>query len=74
MKKIHEAIDAEGMSKKMKKEETESERTHPKERLLKSKAYKDKTDLLHALLEDGKSYTRAQVDKRVNAYLEKEVK
>lgn len=48
--------------------------TFTKQQLAESKRYKKKRDLLEALLEDGKTYTIAQVDKITGDYLKKEVK
>lgn len=45
-----------------------------KQQLAESKRYKKQRDLLEALLEDGKTYTIAQVDKITGDYLGKEVK
>ena len=45
-----------------------------KQQLAESKRYKKQRDLLEALLEDGKTYTIAQVDKITSDYLRKEVK
>ena len=44
-----------------------------KQQLAESKRYKKKRDLLEALLENGKTYTIAQVDKIIGDYLKKEV-
>ena len=44
------------------------------QQLAESKLYKKKRYLLEALLEDGKTYTIAQVDKITGDYLRKEVK
>lgn len=45
-----------------------------KQQLAESKRYKKKRDLLDALLENGKTYTIAQVDKIIGDYLKKEVR
>lgn len=45
-----------------------------KQQLAESKRYKKKRDLLEALLENGKTYTIAQVDKIIGDYLRKEVR
>lgn len=45
-----------------------------KQQLAESKRYKKKRDLLEALLENGKTYTIAQVDKNIGDYLKKEVR
>ena len=45
-----------------------------KQQLAESKRYRKKRDLLEALLENGKTYTIAQVDKIIGDYLKKEVR
>lgn len=45
-----------------------------KQQLAESKRYKKKRDLLETLLENGKTYTIAQVDKIIGDYLKKEVR
>ena len=45
-----------------------------KQQLAESKRYKKKRDLLEALLENGKTYKIAQVDKIIGDYLKKEVR
>ena len=45
-----------------------------KSQLIKSKKYKDKVDLLMALLTDGKNYTAEEVDKLIDDFTKKEVK
>lgn len=45
-----------------------------KQQLAESKRYKKQRDLLEALLENGKTYTIAQVDKIISDYLKKEVR
>ena len=45
-----------------------------KQQLAESKRYKKKRDLLEALLENGKTYTIAQVDKIIGDYLKKDVR
>lgn len=45
-----------------------------KQQLAESKRYKKQRDLLEALLENGKTYTIAQVDKIIGDYLKKEVR
>ncbi len=44
-----------------------------KDQWASSQKYKDKPDLIEALLVDGESYTEKQVDKIVKDYLTKEV-
>lgn len=44
-----------------------------KKQIMKAAKYKDMTDLVGALLQDGQEYTLKQVDKMVEEYLKKEV-
>lgn len=46
---------------------------YTKAQILNSKAYPNK-DLLNALLDEGKTYSRKEVDKLQNDYLKREVK
>lgn len=48
--------------------------TFSKEKILKTKKYANRRDLLGVLLEDGKVYTFAEVDKIVEEFLKVEVK
>lgn len=45
----------------------------PKSLLLKSKKYEEYVDILNALLEDGKSYTFAEVDGLVSDFMKRSV-
>ena len=45
----------------------------PKALLLTSKKYEEYVDILNALLEDGKSYTFAQVDGLVSDFMKRSV-
>ncbi len=45
-----------------------------KSRILSSKKYQKKKDVLSVLLEDGKTYSLKQVDDILNKFLKKEVK
>lgn len=45
-----------------------------KKELLASKKYRHKQDLVSALLADDATYTLAEVDKKIENYLNKEVK
>ena len=47
---------------------------YTKDQLLRSKKYAARRDLLGALLEDGKTYTAAQVDREINQFLKRKVK
>ena len=48
--------------------------SYTKDQLLRSKKYAARRDLLGALLEDGKTYTAAQVDREINHFLKRKVK
>lgn len=48
--------------------------SYTKDQLLRSKKYAARRDLLRALLEDGKTYTVAQVDREINQFLKRKVK
>lgn len=48
--------------------------SYTKDQLLRSKKYAARRDLLGALLEDGKTYTAAQVDRKINQFLKRKVK
>ena len=47
--------------------------TFTREQLVEAKRYKNRRDLLDALLEDGRAYTIAEVDKKISDYLGKKV-
>ncbi len=49
------------------------EKTYSKEAFLKSSEYKEKRDLLDALLENGKSYTKKHAERLVENYLKGKV-
>lgn len=49
------------------------ETRYPKATLLKAARWKDRSDLLNAILEDGRSYTIDEVDHAINEYFNKEV-
>jgi len=55
------------------KAKTKPEKKFTKANILKSKAYKDKQDLIHALLDGSKTYSKKEVDSLIKSYLEKEV-
>lgn len=48
--------------------------SYTKDQLLRSKKNATRRDLLGALLEDGKTYTAAQVDREINQFLKRKVK
>lgn len=60
------------MSKETVKKEKESMFT--KEQLINSKTYKHRIDLLEILLENGKSYSKKQVEKLINDFMKGSVK
>ena len=47
--------------------------TFTKDRLVKSKRYREKVDLINALLEEGKEYTLDEVDARIEEFMNMEV-
>lgn len=53
---------------------TEKEPVFEKKAIARSAKYKDKVDLVNALLEDGEEYSLKQTDKIIADYLSKEVK
>lgn len=57
-----------------KKTEKKSVITYDKESLVNSKRYRDKRDILTALLEVNKRYTLEQVNSLINSFLKKGVK
>lgn len=60
-----------------KKENTENksdETKFVKSQIIGSDKYKNRADLLNVLLEDGKEYTLSDVDKKLENFLDKEVK
>lgn len=52
----------------------QTEQKYSKARLMASEAYKKHRDLIGVILEDNKSYTREEVNKKIDGYLKKEVK
>lgn len=60
-----------------KKENTENksdETKFAKSQIIGSDKYKNRADLLNVLLEDDKEYTLSDVDKKLENFLDKEVK
>ena len=57
-----------------KKTDIKSVMTYSKQQLVKSKRYENNQDLVNALLEDGKSYSLADVDKMINSFMKGAVK
>ena len=58
----------------MSKVSTEAASVHTKQQLLASEKYASRRDVLSALLEDGKSYTTAQVDALIEKYMKGKVR
>ena len=52
---------------------TENAVKFPKEKLLSSTRYAKRRDLLHALLEDGKTYSHKEVDARIIKFMKGKV-
>jgi hypothetical protein len=60
-----------------KKENTENksdETKFVKSQIIGSDKYKNRADLLNVLLEDDKEYTLSDIDKKLESFLDKEVK
>ena len=57
----------------MTKKKTAPERTFTKQALLKSNRYRHQTDLLKALLDDGKFYSLKEVDSLIENFLKGKV-
>lgn len=60
------------VKKKIETEKTE-EVKFTKEQILKSKNYRDKRDLINALLVNGRSYALSEVDKQIEKFMEEGV-
>ncbi len=58
----------------MSKVSTEASSVHTKKQLLSSEKYASRRDVLSALLEDGKSYTTAQVDALIEKFMKGKVR
>lgn len=56
------------------KEEVKAIPSYTKEQFLASKTYATERDLLNALLEDGKTYTKDQVNSMVDSFMKGKVK
>ncbi len=57
----------------MANKKTAPEKTFTKQALLKSIRYRHKTDLIKALLDDGKTYTLKEVDNLIKKFLKGKV-
>jgi hypothetical protein len=62
------------VAKEEKQAETRQTAVFGKERILTGKRYQNRRDLLSVLLEDGESYTFAQVDDLIKKFMKGEVK
>jgi len=62
------------MAKNEKKDEAPKAFKFPKETIAKTKRYRDRVDLVNALLEDGKEYTFEETDEIIKIFMEREVK
>ncbi|MCD8215848.1 MAG: hypothetical protein LUC97_09455 [Clostridiales bacterium] len=51
-----------------------TENKFSKEALIKSRLFKDRRDLVSAVLEDGKEYTKTEAEELIGGYLNKEVR
>ena len=56
------------------KEEKEKEATYTREALAESKRYRDKWDVVMVALEDGREYTMAEAEAKIDAFLTAPVK
>jgi hypothetical protein len=56
-----------------KKKETHEGNKFPKEKIASSKRYKDKVDLVNALLSDDKEYSLEEVDYIINNFMKGKV-
>lgn len=54
--------------------EVKTKPAYTKQQYLAGESYKEQRDLIAALLEDDKSYTKAEVKKLIDQYMKKEVK
>jgi len=57
-----------------KNEETKKENQYTKRQIIESDKYKERRDLLGALLSDGKEYSLTQVDALIQNFLKGKVK
>ncbi len=55
------------------KEAKKAENRFQKDALLKSKLFRDKRDILSAVLKDGEDYSKEEAQKLIKNYLEKEM-
>lgn len=62
------------MAKANKEETTEAKETlYNKNAFLRSVKYKDRRDLINALLQDGKEYTEKEAERIINNYMKGKV-
>lgn len=62
------------MGKEKEQKEIKEVDVFSKEQWTSSKKFKDKKDILNALLEDGKNYSESEVNKIVEDFLKRKVK
>ena len=67
-------IENEAQAKKENTENKSDETKFVKSHIIGSYKYKNRADLLNVLLEDDKEYTLSDVDKKLENFLDKEVK
>lgn len=61
------------MAEDTKKNSTTKEKRYKKSQLIYSKKYRDKKDLLNALLDENKMYSFKEIDTIIDNFLKKEV-
>ena len=67
-------VENKAQSKKESTENKSDETKFVKSQIIGSDKYKNRADLLNVLLEDDKEYTLSDVDKKLENFLDKEVK
>lgn len=70
---LEEATEKSMISEDLEKAE-EAEHSFSKEQLLSSKRFKDRRDLVEALLDDGELYTVKAVEEKIESYMKGKVK
>lgn len=67
-------VENKAQTKKESAENKSDETKFVKSQIIGSNKYKNRADLLNVLLEDDKEYTLSDVDKKLENFLDKEVK
>lgn len=67
-------VENKAQTKKESAENKSDETKFAKSQIIGSDKYKNRADLLNVLLEDDKEYTLSDVDKKLENFLDKEVK